>query len=629
VRNRVELIGVLWWLTTFSGCYEYFTKPMSATTLAHHNSGRALAEYLSQPDASPEVCDMRSAEPHITQLRPEDSEDLVDGLVEGRVPPVVWRACVTALLPSAPSDVLPEFLNAAGRGYRELITRDGIESDYQYQLRLLELHMLYLDRPHTVQPGAAVARELFEALREAHSKKHLGPYAMKLAAQLLEAYDLEHGRWRGRALDLPALDELFAARDAASLHLILARSSSEQLRDEAKRRIIRLHIASSKFPEVKAQSAQVEETLMRLGYNPQDPNERSVLGGRLTRFPWQSLRVQQNFEQQTASLFGQGPAFDGASALPLRGLLRVKMKGLSRPITLCADASALDPTPCLAAKHVSIAHPLVRFRKQQLELRTEMPIDDAGVLARNAGKLDLSVRVAGVEVDKRTLPVRFESTDGRLLIQRRNARYGEHGPELRVAVDCPNGELLSFAADSGTEQRSAFVEVADIERFSLENHGAPGRPGTPGSDGSPGTSGSDCQDGGRGGDGGTGGPGGPGGDGGNVRVEIVCRDGVHTGVGFSLLRDTLQRVVHSIGGPGGPGGRGGNGGRGGFAGSSRPRRTHRDSNGREWVDDKGCPAGSSGSSGSDGWSGPEGSEGRPGIVSITSGALEPSTATPR
>jgi len=593
---------------------------MSATTLAHHNTGRALAEYLSQPDASPDVCDMRSAEPHISQLRPEDSAAVVDGLVEGRVPPVVWRACVTVLLQSAPSVVVPEFFNAAGRGYRELITNDSIESDYQRQLRLLELHMLYLDRPHTLQPEAAVARELFEALREAHTKQHLGTYAMKLAAQLLEAYDLEQGRWRGRALDLPALDALFTARDAASLHLILARSNSEQLRDEAKRRIIRLHIAGSKFPEVKAQSAQVEETLMRLGYNPQDPKDGSILGGRLSRFPWQSLSVQQNFELQTASLIGRGPAFDGASALPLRGLLRVKMKGLSRPITLCADASALDPTPCLSAKHVRIDHPLVRFRKQQIELRTEMPIDETNVLARNASKLDLIVRVAGIEIDKRTLPVRFESTDGALLIQRRDARHGEHGPELRVAVDCPNGELLSFAADSGTEQRTAFVEVADIERFRLENHGAPGSPGSPGSDGSSGTSGSDCQNGGRGGDGGAGGPGGPGGDGGNVRVEIVCRDGVHTGVGFSLLRDTLQRVVHSIGGPGGPGGRGGNGGRGGFAGSSRSRRTHRDNNGREVVDDKGCSAGNTGSSGSDGSSGPDGPNGRPGIVSIASDA---------
>lgn len=259
-------------------------------------------------------------------------------------------------------------------------------------------------------------------------------------------------------------------------------------------------------------------------------------------------------------------------------------------------------------------------------LRTEMPIDDASVLARNAGKLDLIVRVAGVEIDKRTLPVRFENTDGKLLIKRRDARHGEPGPELRVAVDCPNGELLSFAADSGTEQRTAFVEVADIQRFRLENHGAPGSPGTPGSDGSPGISGSDCQNGGRGGDGG---PGGPGGDGGNIRVEIVCRDGVHAGVGFSLLRDTLQRVVHSIGGPGGPGGDGGNGGRGGFAGSSRPRRTHRDNNGREWVDDKGCSAGITGSSGSDGSNGPDGANGRLGSVSITSGVPEPGASTQR
>ena len=304
-------------------------------------------------------------------------------------------------------------------------------------------------------------------------------------------------------------------------------------------------------------------------------------------------------------------------------MLRVKMQGLSRPITLCSDPRALDPTPCLSAKHVEIDHPLVGIRKKQLVLRTGMRIDDAEELARNASKLDLVVRVAGVEIDRRTLPARFDSTDNTLLFQRPDARYGEHGPELRVTVDCPHGELLHFAANVGGEQRSAFVEVADIERFRLENHGAPGRPGTPGSDGLAGLSGSDCQNGGPGGYGGAGGPGGPGGDGGNVRVEIVCRDGVHAGVGFSLLRDTLQGVVHSIGGTGGPGGTGGTGGTGGRAGSSRPRRTHRDSNGREWVDDKGCSAGRPGSAGSDGASGPAGPRGRPGVVTITSGELAP------
>jgi hypothetical protein len=338
----------------------------------------------------------------------------------------------------------------------------------------------------------------------------------------------------------------------------------------------------------------------------------------LAKLPWQSVSVQQNFERQTASLIGRGPTYDGASRLPLRGALQVKLQGVSRPVTLCADASSLDPTPCLAAEHVSLGHPLARIHDNQLELRTHMAIADTLELARSGGELKLLVRVAGVAIDKHALPVRFDSVDGQLLIYARDARYGDKGPELHVAVDCPDKELLRFSATAGAEQRSAFVQVADIERFRLEDHGAQGSPGMPGSDGWRGTSGADCQNGGRGGDGGPGGPGGPGGDGGDIRIEITCRDGVHAGVGFALLRDILQRIVHSVGGPGGPGGRGGSGGPGGFAGSSRPRRTHKGSDGREYVDDEGCPAGITGSSGSDGSSGPQGPDGRPGVITISS-----------
>jgi hypothetical protein len=307
--------------------------------------------------------------------------------------------------------------------------------------------------------------------------------------------------------------------------------------------------------------------------------------------------------------------------LPLRGALHVNLKGVSRPITLCADAAALDPTPCLSARHVSLGQPLARIHDNQLELRTGMRIADVLGLARSGGQLELLVRVAGVAIDKHALPVRFDSVDGELLIYRRDPRYGDKGPDLRLVVDCPDKELLSFSAEDGTEPRVAFVPVAHLERFRLENHGVQGSPGRRGSDGSRGMSGSDCQDGSTGGDGGTGGPGGPGGDGGDIHIEIACRDGVHAGVGFALLRDTLQRIVHSIGGPGGPGGRGGSGGPGGFGGSSRSRRTHKDSQGREVVDEPGCSSGSTGRSGSDGWSGSKGPDGRPGLITITSKGL--------
>ena len=603
-----------------SACVPHFPTPMSAAQLEQFDSGAALVAYLAQPGAETSVCDMGSTGPHLHKWAPQDSKAWVDGLVDGEVSQDVWRACATALLRSAPSTALPELLHAAGRGYRRLLRQLDFEDSYQAQTRVIELHRLYLRRSPTLQPPAAAARELFEELRSALFAQHLGPYATKLATQLLTAYDLEHGRWRGRALDVATLDALFAARDLEALHMIRVRSSSEQLRSEAKRRIIRLHIATSTFPEVKANSAEVEETLMRLGHNPQDPKTHPVLSGTLGKLRWQSVSVRQNLAQQTASLIGRGSGHREASTLPLRGALSVKLQGLSQPVTLCADATSLDPTPCIAAKHVSLGHPLARIHNNQLELKSGVRIADTLDLARGGSKLELRVRVAGVVIEKHALPLRFDNLDGQLRISPKNDRYGERGHALRVSVDCPDNELLRFTATAdGMAQRDAFVHVADLDRFRLENHGRPGEPGVPGSDGSRGMAGVSCSDGGPGGDGSSGGPGGPGGDGGDIRVEITCRDGVHGGVGFALLRDILQRIVHSIGGEGGPGGPGGRGGEGGFAGSSRPRRTHVDNKGVEWVDDKGCSAGNSGRDGSAGLRGPRGRDGRPGSVTIVSG----------
>jgi hypothetical protein len=611
--HRLKLAAALLWL---SACAEVFPRPMSAAMVAHYNSGAALTAYLAQPGAQPEVCDMQRHGPHIRRLWAKDGEALVDGLIEGAVPPPVWRACVNALLDSAPPTVLREFMHEAGYGFRELIGQTQLESNPRAQAALLELNHLYLERPHTLQPQPEIARKLFAELREALAKQRFGPLGTKLGTRLLEAYDLEHGLWKGHALDVAALDDLFNAQDAAALHLILSRGSSELLRSEAKRRLIRLHIAASQFAEVKADPAGVEETLMRRGFNAQSPETHRVVSGNLDPLPWQSVIVYQDFERQTANLFGRGPSYDGASELPLLGALHVQLEGISRPITLCADPDALDPTPCLLDENVSVGEQYARVHDNALQLRTGIRIADALALARSGGKLDLRVRVAGVAIDNYALPVHFDRRDRVLAFYADDARYGEPGPALRVVVDCPNSELLSFTASEGGEARSAFVPVAALQNFALESRGAPGHPGAVGSSGWSGSSGAACQDGQSGGNGGMGGPGGPGGDGGDIRVEIACRDGVHAGVGFALLRDALWRSVHSLGGPGGPGGSGGRGGRGGSGGMSRSKRTHLDRDGREVVDDPGCSAGHNGLSGFDGASGPPGPDGRPGVVTI-------------
>ncbi|HEX6839865.1 MAG TPA: hypothetical protein VF334_24990, partial [Polyangia bacterium] len=85
-----------------AGCAHTYALPMTAAELAADGSGDALVAYLGQRDASPTVCDLGAAGPHLAGLDDDDRAALVRGLVDGTIAPEPWRRCANALLRSSP-----------------------------------------------------------------------------------------------------------------------------------------------------------------------------------------------------------------------------------------------------------------------------------------------------------------------------------------------------------------------------------------------------------------------------------------------------------------------------------------------------------------------------------------------
>src|SRR5512140_2847029 len=90
--------------------------PFTAQDMAQTGSGRALAHYLTQPDATTTVCSRTAKGPHVGAMSGDDIDDFVEGLVDETVPPAVWQQCATILLATAPTpDESATFLDTMGR----------------------------------------------------------------------------------------------------------------------------------------------------------------------------------------------------------------------------------------------------------------------------------------------------------------------------------------------------------------------------------------------------------------------------------------------------------------------------------------------------------------------------------
>ena len=395
----------------------------------------------------------------------------------------------------------------------------------------------------------------------------------------------------------------------ATLERMVAHLPTEAGRDEAHRRIIRLRIAGSSFPEVRAHAPNVEGRVLTTGMNAIALDQQKPISATL-ELAYRGVRVEQDLARQSAKLVGYTGSDSASPALPVvqfRGALHVRVDGIASPVTLCGSPTAQDPTPCIAAKDLHIGDALGSVDADgTFQLARFLSMKDAVALGAHTDRVTLTVVVGNELRVTKSLPLSYaRPTD---LVMTTQVRGG-NAPDLAVTVDHRDPARYVFTADDGHVRALAVVEATDLASFHVESVGGMGAAGAPGTDGTSGLSGGECGSGWPGGDGSPGGDGGPGGNGGNVTVKVLCG----TGRCDDDVR-ALRQVVLSVAGARGDAGSGGAAGQGGAAGTGRQPWIGFGADGDHTVLDAGCSGGPAGIDGASGQSGNPGAPGHAGLV---------------
>ena len=539
-----------------------FPLPMTATDLVLHGTGAALVAFLGQPDASPTVCDPEARGPHLATLDERGVEAFVGALRDGRLPPETFRRCAERLLRTPAAGPL---LNRMGTLYRELLKSGTVDRDPTLEGRLDVLDALYAGRPQGTALDPARLRAWSAELEQAVAEHRLGLTGTRHAAELLATFSLERGQWKGAPVDEASLDALQVQGDEALLHRFAARLPDPELRRQALRRIVRIHIAASADPDVREHGREVEDIVMKLGRNPVPLDRFPPTGASIdaAHFPIDRVIVRQNVAAGTAKILGaRGSVVPEVS---LRGSLHVELTGIPHPVTLCGPTKELSPAPCVDPAALEIGNGLVSADRDGALIF----LDDARIpalfpLARSP-QLTIPFAIAGKELTVLRLGLFFEKPDDMPFAG---------GQPLAIDIDAKGEGRLTYTIAGAGFSYAAVIERPLASTFHIESRGAPGPPGFDGPrgmDGMPGFRGTNAicpalpaGNGGPGGPGMWGGPGNPGaagGRGGDITVRLDCG-----GTPCDALVEQLKRAIVSVGGPGGPGGRGGDGGRGGKGG---------------------------------------------------------------
>ena len=469
-----------------AACTSTLPQPMTAADVAELDSGEALVAYLRQPGASPAACDLQAKGPHVSRVDEDLATAFVGGLTDGQIDPALWRRCADGLFGGAPPEGKAALFGAVADGYRALIEDPTFETSPALQARLAAIQTGYIERPVNL-PAPAPPGDPFDELRRTYFAGHLGPAAKRFAGELLAVVDLEHGRYGGRAVDLALLDDLGARGDATLLRRFADRLPSEPLRVEARRRVVRLAIAASPYPEVRANREEIETRVLATGVNrvsiAEQPATRATLDVKTISGGTVVVRQDVPYQRSTLVLADHGPGPSVLPELSLRGVLWVDVAGVSRPITLCAPAQALDPSPCLAPEDVKLENPLAYLdRGGAFHFVDHITGLQTVELARGATAFSLPISVGGRRLAALDWPLQFERPKDLLL------SGAGRGPDLTVTVGRLKTARFTFAVTSDSATYQVVVDEADLGAFRIGSIGAPGRSGF---DGSKGTDGSD------------------------------------------------------------------------------------------------------------------------------------------
>jgi hypothetical protein len=595
----MRLLLVLLALVATTGCRHTFPTPYSRAQLRLDSDkwpGDALVHYLSQGSADVEVCGPTT---ELQRLDEKLVEPFIDAL-EDRLPPGTWQACAVRIVPALDEETQELTWERLARIVKALFTQNQTA-------RLLAAHEVIATRPRV--PSLALERLSGEL--ENLDRQRLEPALVPLVDTFISTLELEQGRLRGKVLTAADIEN---EQDDGLLARMTSRLPDEALRQNAKRRLIRLRIERSPTREVKERADEVERAVLATGRWAQ-PAKSLQLERPEAPLPLPfSVVAAQDVETQVVGLSARASNGDEvASRLELASVLRFPV-GWSRPLVLCEPAERLSVEPCLDPLEVEVANPMVRFDAQGvLRLPESITMERAFELAHEDVGIVLPVRLSGRLVTSLQIPLSFLAPEPIRFV----ADQAEIGPAVNVVVQlAPSALLFSTVSQTGARKLAVLPRgtTTAFEVASIGGVGLTGRDGRQGRDGRRGYDGMNAacpstpaQDGGRGSDGQRGGdgwPGGPGGDGGLVRVQLQCGGRCPAEEAF------VRSIVFSRGGAGGPGGDGGRGGKGGDGGRGGSSAS---------CSGSFLSSGSSGFSGHDGPRGADGErgpDGRPGLVEL-------------
>jgi hypothetical protein len=584
----VPLVAVTGCATASSG------RPVHWRALVVTQSPADAVGVFSQATASADLCDARVGN---DLLAANDlAEALLDTFVEGGLVADVFAECLRrALLTlAAPDGVV--LLNRLVLASERLLGHPRLEDHERLSVRLALLRDVWLERPRWLQPSDPVRRPRVQWLERAVKTQALRGHALAFARAVLDGEAMERGEYQGAAVDESLLERLEQHREEVTLRRMARRLPTLELRRDAARRIISLRIAASAHPELAGQRDEVVAHVLRYGGNALALSAARLERAWLEPGPTPSVVVAQPGEDGVASLI-VGSGREAPPQVELQGVLQVKVRDLSRPVTVCGDLDPFDPTPCVPAAAVvvdaSFLEPMGHGRFQF----AEAPGKNVALALVGTPSLEARVRVAGVEAGSLQWPTTYAPPTPVEFV----GDEGSPGPPLRVKVDwhVPVGRGVVRVVAGGTVEHR-IVERGHLSHFVVTSRGGDGERGRAGRDGDAGHDGDRCEDGRPGGDGGPGGRGGEGGRGGDIEVELRCLSAACP----PGLEAAWLDVFRSEGGAPGPGGPGGNGGRGGAGGPGREQQ---------------CGPGGVGRSGTDGAEGPPGLRGAPGTVRFVQG----------
>jgi hypothetical protein len=579
------------WLLLLAGCSHRFPPQYDLAALRADSAkwpGEALGHYLSRPSADvASACVAR----HFVRTDAALVVPFAAALERDDVPRERWAACAKALLPGLPVEQRLQFAEELARVVPELVERADLP-------RLRATYAVLIDRPRDDSP----------ALKQLGARDLPSPRAAVRAQvdEIRALLALEAGALNGQPLTEALVLQL---DDEGLLRRIAARAPLEALRDGARRRVVRLHIAQSAMREVKQRADAVEAAVFRTGRWAQPLASLATPAPQPPGMLPVEVRFTQDIGAQLAFPFLSDDEARRAPAIDLRPYLRFHV-GWSEPLGLCDEPEALSVAPCVDARDVKLGTGFASLDERgTLHVLAKWAMADAIDLTRAGLGLVVPVLLGERPSQVLQLPLTAQ-TPKQFCFE---APMTERGPQVNATVVAVTQGLLVEAVDE-LSHRVQFVVPRAAKGFefgSCGGHGAPGAQGSRGQNGSTGTQGMNAScpstPGGRGGNGGNGtaggqgGDGGPGGDGGAVRVELHC--------GSPCADEALVRAVfRSRGGRGGAAGQGGAGGSGGAGGAGGSGMSCYQ-NGKTTY----AAAGSAGSRGSDGARGSDGKPGRDGL----------------